>query len=300
MTPFEDVLGRVASFTLCRFGSPGAFLVADTDAPALGPAAPVLLLPGAEVPEGAREGRRLDVFVYRDSEDRPIATTRRPRVVLGEVAFLEVTAVTHFGAFVDWGLAKELLVPFAEHTRDVAVGERHPIGLFIDGTGRLAGTMRVAEILDHNDDARRDFAPGTWVDGEAWRYDRAIGLFVILERCVVGLLPASEPHRLHRGDAARFRVTTVHPDQKLELSLRGLAHEELEHDAATILAVLSRGGAPRVGDKSTPEEIRDHFGLSKKAFKRAVGRLLRDREVVLDAAGHVVPSRTTACPGLGR
>jgi predicted RNA-binding protein (virulence factor B family) len=276
--PHEDLLGRVVTLTVQRFGPPGAFLAEEPDED---PGAPVVLLPKGEVPAGAREGDALEVFVYLDSEDRPVATARTPTLALGEVAFLRVTDVTRFGAFVDWGLPKELLVPFAEQTRDVRVGERHPIGLFVDDSGRLAGTMRVSEMLR----ATGDFTSDEWVEGEAWRNDPEIGLFVIVERRFVGLLPAAEPHTLSRGAAARFRVANVLPDGKIELSLRGHAHEELEADAQRILDVLDRPGAPRVGDRSSPDEIRALFGLSKKAFKRAVGRLLKQRSVDLDDHG---------------
>jgi predicted RNA-binding protein (virulence factor B family) len=127
-----------------------------------------------------------------------------------------------------------------------------------------------------------------WLPGEAWRNDPDIGLFVIIERTFVGLVPASEPHRLKRGDTAKFRVAHILPDGKVVLSLRQHAHKELETDAATIVEVLSRPGSPRVGDRSDPELIRELFGLSKKAFKRAVGTLLKERKITIDDAGCVV------------
>ncbi len=289
----DELLGRVSRLTIRRLGPPGAFLAVGDEGDARGAGdarggAPTVLLPRSEVPEGAGAGDEVLAFVYLDSEDRPIATLRPPRLSLGEVAFLAVTDVARVGAFVDWGLPKELLVPFAEQTRDVNVGERHPIGLYLDKTGRLAGTMRVSEMLRT---VREGFALDEWVQGEAWRNEPDIGLFVIVERARVGLVPASEPHALTRGQSARFRVTNVLPDGKIELSLRGLAHEELETDGQTILAVLARGTTVRVGNQSTPEEIRALFGLSKKAFKRAVGRLLKERAVEFDADGFLAPTR---------
>jgi len=283
--PYDDLLGRFVTLPVRRLGPPGVFLAVDsTD---LRPNAPVLLLPRSEVPEGTKEGDELHVFVYLDSDDRPIATLRTPKVTLDEVAFLQVTDVNRYGAFFDWGLVKELLVPYGEQTRDVRVGERHPIGLFLDDRGRLAGTMRVSELLRDQGDYDLD----AWIEGEAWRNDPDIGLFVILERRVVGLVPAYEPHGLSRGEAARFRVANILPDGKLELSLRGHAHEEVENDAARVLVVLGRPGAPRVGDKSSPDQIRSLFQLSKKAFKRAVGHLLKERAVSIDAQGFLVPNR---------
>ncbi len=278
--PFLKLLGRFATMEIRRFGSPGAFLV-EKEA---GAEATTLLLLGAEIPAGAIEGDEISVFVMLDSEGRPLATTRIPKLELGEVAFLTVTACTEFGAFVDWGLPKELLVPFAEQTTKLRVAERQPIGLYIDNSGRLAGTMRVSELLSTTSGT---FVRGERVEGEAWRDDPEIGLFVIVERRFVGLVPKHEPHALARGEAARFRVAHVHPDGKIELSLRGHAHEELERDAQKILLLLKRPGAPKLGDRSDPEQIRALFGLSKKAFKRAVGRLLKERMVDIDDQGYV-------------
>ncbi|HVU03255.1 MAG TPA: S1-like domain-containing RNA-binding protein [Polyangiaceae bacterium] len=270
MTPFDDLIGHFATLALRRIGGPGAFLAEKTDHP--GPDDPTLLLLGKEIPEGAKEGDDLRVFVYLDSEGRPLATTSVPKLTLGEVAFLKVTAVSDFGAFVDFGLPKELLVPFPEQTTRLVVGARHPIALYRDASGRLAGTMRVSDRLDTR--ALR-LARDQWVQGEAWRNDPDIGLFVIIERRGVGLVPKSEPHSLKRGESARFRVTTVLPDGKVELSLRGHAHEELEQDSRKILAALAAPGAAPIRDGASPEEVRERFGLSRKAFKRAVGRLLK-------------------------
>jgi predicted RNA-binding protein (virulence factor B family) len=283
--PYEDLLGRIVTLAVRRFGSPGAFLAVNANDAR--PNAPVILLPGSEVPEDAREGDELSVLIYLDSEDRPVATLKPPKITLGEVAFLTVKDVTSFGAFVDWGPPKELLVPRAEQIRDIHVGERHPIGLFVDDSGRLAGSMRVSEMLK----AKPDFDLDEWVMGEAWRSEPELGVFFILERRYVGLLPASEPHELSRGQATRVRVASVLPDGKIEVSLRGHAHEELEGDAEKILKVLERPGAPRVGDRSSPDEIRALFGLSKKAFKRAAGRLLKQGSVSVDQEGFFTPRR---------
>ena len=278
--PFLNLLGRFATMEIRRFGSPGAFLVEK----GAGAEAATLLLLGPEIPEGATEGDEVSVFVMLDSEGRPLATTRVPKLELGEVAFLTVTACTEYGAFVDWGLPKELLVPFAEQTTKLRLGERQPIGLYIDNSGRLAGTMRVSELLSTTGGT---FLRGEWVEGEAWRDDPEIWLFVIVERRFVGRVPKDEPHTLSRGQAARCRVAQVQPDGKIELSLRAHAYEDLESDGRKILAILKRPGAPKLGDRSDPQQIRALFGLSKKAFKRAVGRLLKERLVDIDDLGFV-------------
>lgn len=263
--------------------TPGAFLAVSSGE--VGEGAPVVLLPRAEIPKGAAVGDELLVFIYLDSEGRPIATTRTPKLELGEVAFLKVTACTSFGAFVDWGLPKELLVPFAQQTRELRVGDSVPIGLYIDPSGRLAGTMRVTEMLESE---ASGFELEDWVEGEAWRYQPELGLFVIVRRRFLGLVPKHEPHALRPGQAARFRVSNLFDDGKMELSLRGHAHQEIAGDARKLLERLRAPGAPRVGDHSSPDEIRRIFGLSKKAFKRAVGSLLKQRRISIDDAGFVV------------
>jgi predicted RNA-binding protein (virulence factor B family) len=277
---FDHLLGRFATLELRRINRSGAFL----SEPGLGPDAATLLLLGPEIAKGAREGDLLSAFVYLDSSDRPLATLQAPKLSRGEVAFLRVTALTEFGAFVDWGLPKELLVPFSQQTTQLEVGARHPIGLYLDDSSRLAGTMRVSELLG---EPRADIEQDAWVDGEAWRFDPEIGLFAIIERSSVGVVPYAEPQSLSRGQAAKFRVTSILPDGKLELSLRGHAHEQLAGDAERVLGVLSRTSTPLVGDRSSPEQVREVFGLSKKAFKRAVGRLLKDGAVAIDAQGYV-------------
>ncbi len=278
----EELLGRRVQLRVRGLDAEGAWLALDASED---PDAPSIVLPAAEVPAGTEEGSEVEVLVYLDSDDRAVATTRPTKLTLGEVTFLEVTSVTQIGAFVDWGPGKELLIPFAQQSKELYVGERHPIGLYVDNTGRLAGTMFVSDLVSRRP---RSVALDEWLPGEAWRNDPDIGLFAILERSFVGLVPASEPHRLTRGDPAKFRVANVLPDGKLVLSLRQHAHKEVEADAAAILAVLSRTGAPRVSDRSSPETIRELFGLSKKAFKRAIGRLLRARSVEVNDRGDLV------------
>lgn len=289
---FDDLIGRHATLTVARHSPHGVFL-----ARAVGPDAPTLLLPRREVEELSREasaiGAALTVFVTLDSEDRPVATQVAPMITLGEVAFLTVTDLTRIGAFFDWGLPKELLVSKREQTRDVGRGERHPIALVIDRSGptpRLAGTMRVTERLTARPPAA--LAVGDQVDGEAWRHDGTIGTFVIVDRTWVGLVPIAEPHRLERGEAASLRVAAILPDGKVELSLRAPAHAQMHDDGDVVLAALSGPSPPRLGDHSDPEAIRAALGLSKKAFKRAVGGLLKRGLVAVDETGHVVAKRS--------
>ena len=207
----------------------------------------------------------------------------QPLLELGEVCFLTVTDVTIHGAFVDWGMPKELLVPFAEQTCQLAVGARHPIGLLRDRDERPFGTMRIRELLRTGGRFERD----ELVEGEAWREEPGLGVFCIIERQYLGLLSADEPHDLRRGEQTTFRVSELRDDGKLFLSLRGRAHDELASDAQHVLEVLARCQA-QVGDRSSPARIASLFGISKKAFKRAVGRLLKEGLVTIDEHGTVV------------
>jgi predicted RNA-binding protein (virulence factor B family) len=268
----ESLLGTTQKLKVTRVTAEGAWFAAEGRE---------VLLPAAEMPEGLEKGDMLGVFVYLDSEDRPLATMRRPKVELGEVDFLMVTDVVPFGAFVSWGLRKDLLVPLREQIRPMRVGERHAVGLYLDDTNRLAGTTRVAELLRGG----RRIALGEWAEGVAWRDEPGLGLFVILEKRTLALLPVSEPHRLFPGDPGRFRVVHVHPGGKIEVSLRGLKHEEMDGDAEKLLALIRDARAPAIGDATSPERIRELLGISKKAFKRAAGRLLKDGRAEIDPDG---------------
>jgi predicted RNA-binding protein (virulence factor B family) len=194
-----------------------------------------------------------------------------------------VTSLTQFGAFADWGLPKELLIPFAEQTCEMAQGQSYAIGVKTDREGRFVGTQRVAEMLLGVPPYQVD----DWVEGEAWRRQKGLGVFVIVEKQYLGLLPDNEPHELKRGLTAKFRVSQVLPDGKIQLSLRRRAYEELEGDAERVLAQL-KASAPRVGDHTEAEVIYSQFGLSKKAFKRALGRLFKEGVIRFDDEGCAV------------
>lgn len=205
------------------------------------------------------------------------------KLALGQVGFLEVMDVVEFGAFVDWGLPKELLVPFANQVCEMEIGHSYAIGVVKDDEGRFAGTQRITEMLR----AVPPFAVGDWVEGQAWRRDPKLGVFVIVEKQYLGLLPESEPHQLKRGSGTKFRISQVLPDGKIQLSLRRTAFEEMGGDAQRVLECLKQSYF-RVSDNTDPEVIRARFGLSKKAYKRAVGRLLKQGLVRLDDDGCVV------------
>ncbi len=236
-----------------------------------------VLLPGKQVPEGSEKGDRLTVFVYKDSKDRLISTTREPKLELGGVALLRVAEVGKIGAFLDWGLEKDLLLPFREQTRRVREGEEVLAALYVDKSGRLCATMNVYEYLEQDSPYRKDDR----VAGRIYQISQEFGAFVAVDDRYSGLIPEREFFGNARiGDWIEARVTEVKEDGKLNLSLREKAYLQMEKDAAYVLQVLDEyDGVLPFNDKVSPEIIERELHLSKNAFKRAVGRLLKEGKI---------------------
>lgn len=242
-------------------------------------AAEHVLLPASQVPEGTRAGDELEVFLYKDSEDRLIATRKEPGLTLHEVGFLTVREVGRIGAFLDWGLDKDLLLPFREQPRDhrVQKGERILCAVYIDKSGRLAATMNVYPYLKTDS----PYHAGDEVTGTAYETSNNFGLFVAVDNRYSALIPKKELVReLHTGETVEARVTRVREDGRLDLSLRGRAWQTIDSDAEQILARMrENGGRLPFTDKAEPELIRREMGMSKAQFKRAIGHLLKEGEI---------------------
>lgn len=240
-------------------------------------AAERVLLPKKEVPEGALIKDRLEVFLYRDSKDRLIATTRTPLVQLGEIAVLKVAQVGKIGAFLDWGLEKDLLLPFKEQTGKVRQGEECLAALYIDKSGRLCATMNVYQYLRIDSPYHRD----DQVTGTVYEISGNFGVFVAVDNCYSGLIPRREAAGDYRiGEKLNLRVTGVKEDGKLDLSDRDKIPVQMEEDAESVMSVIEEfEGVLPFGEKASPEIIKREFGLSKAAFKRAVGRLLKQGRI---------------------
>ncbi|MBR0164198.1 MAG: RNA-binding protein [Lachnospiraceae bacterium] len=236
-----------------------------------------VLLPAKEVPEGTKTGDALRVFLYFDSEDRLIATVREPKIVLGGVARLTVSQVTKVGAFMDWGLEKDVLLPYAEQTRRVREGEEVLCALYADKSGRLAVTMNVYPYLRTDSPYRRDEK----VTGTVYETSGNFGTFVAVDDIFSALIPAKEVFEASKiGETVTARVTEVRPDGKLTLSLRDKAYVQMEQDARRLMEVLKKeGGSLPLGDKSDAEAIRSALKMSKAAFKRAAGRLYKEGQI---------------------
>ena len=239
-----------------------------------------VLLPRKEVPENAQPGDEIEVFLYRDSKDRMIATVRQPKLSLGEVAVLRVKENGKIGAFLDWGLEKDLLLPFREQVRKVCPGEECLVALYLDKSKRLCATMKVYHYLRTDSPYEKDQK----VTGTLYEISDNFGAFVAVDNCYCALIPKKEPLGNARvGDTVEARVTEVLKDGKLSLSLREKAYIQMNEDAQKLLKLLEeQGGELPVGDKSSPEKIKELTGMSKNEFKRAAGNLYKQRLVQVE------------------
>lgn len=241
-----------------------------------------VLLPKKMVPEGTKIGSLLDVFLYKDSEDRMIATTSVPKLTLGETAILEVRDTSKIGAFLDMGLEKDLLLPFKEQTRPVRKGEKILVALYVDKSKRLAATMKAYPYL-------RSDAPyrvGDEVNGFIFEINPDLGAFVAVDERFHGMIPKRELFGGFKvGQEVHARVTKVREDGKLDLSARDKAHNQIFTDAELVMQVIMEfDGVLPFNDKAAPEVIAREFKLSKNAFKRAVGHLLKEGRIEIGRA----------------
>lgn len=236
-----------------------------------------VLLPKKQVPAGTRPGDSLEVFIYKDSEDRLIATTSKPKLQVGETAVLTVKDVAKIGAFLDMGLEKDLLLPFKEQNHKVRQGEQCLVALYIDKSKRLAATMNVYSYMSADAPYKKDDR----VSGTIYEINENLGAFVAVDNKYYGLIPKKEMYgEFHPGDTVEARIVKVREDGKLDLSPREKAYMQMDTDAELVLKVIDEfDGVLPFNDKAKPEVIMREFKMSKNAFKRAVGRLLKEGKV---------------------
>lgn len=242
-----------------------------------------VLLPGKYVPEGAKVGDAVDVFVYRDSKDRLIATTLQPKLVMGQVARLRVAQVGKFGAFLDWGLEKDLMLPFKQQKQRVSEGQEVLVSLYIDKSDRLCATMNVYRELRTDSPYKKEDK----VTGTVYEISPNFGAFVAVDDIYSGLIAKKELYGdVKIGDTVAARVVQVKEDGKLDLSIRDKAYLQIAGDAEKIADLIDRfGGALPFNDKADPEVIRRETGMSKNEFKRAVGNLLKNKRIKITEKG---------------
>lgn len=239
-----------------------------------------VLLPVKQVPENLHPGDRIRVFLYKDSRDRLIATTNEPKLAVGEYAPLKVKEIGKIGAFLDWGLEKDLFLPFKEMTTRVEEGDEVLVTLYIDKSGRLAASMRgLYALLSKESPYKKDDS----VTGRVYEFSDNFGTFVAVDDKYSARIPRFEDNSfLKVGDVIEAKVTAVKEDGKLDLTLREKAYIQMDADAAKILDLLdSYAGTLPFSEKATPEVIKRETGLSKNAFKRAVGHLYKEHMITL-------------------
>ena len=285
-------IGKRNILKVLRGTSPGIYL----DGGELGE----ILLPNRYVPQGVAIGDRLEVFVYKDSEDRLVATTEKPRAVVGEIASLKVVSVNRrIGAFLDWGLAKDLLLPFREQMGPVRVGQDVSVRIYLDEkTQRIVASMKVDRASTSTPLSPPNFRNGEQVE------------FLITERTPLGykaLVEGMHPGLLYHegvsvpvavGQKVRGYVRGTRPDGKIDLSLDQSGYRRVAPLALRVVQALQRnGGRLDLNDNSPPEAIRKAFGASKKAFKQALGTLYKARRIRFSKHGIELLDNTTWSPG---
>ena len=238
-----------------------------------------VLLPKKQVPEHAQIGDEVEVFIYKDSADRLIATTTTPLLMMGQVALLKVADVTKIGAFLDWGLEKDLLLPFKEQTSRVAPGDECLVALYIDKSSRLCATMKIYHYLETGS----PYGKEQEVTGRVYEISDNFGAFVAVDDRYSGLIPKKQLYgdkKIKVGDIITARVTAIKADGKLDLAIRQKAYLQMDEDAEKLLGIIdSFDGVLPFTDKANPEVIRRETGMSKNEFKRAVGRLYKERKI---------------------
>ena len=242
-----------------------------------------VLLPKKQVPKDVEVGDPVEVFLYKDSSDRLIATTQEPKITLDELAVLKVADTGRIGAFLDWGLEKDLLLPYSEQIVKVQKGDKYLVGLYIDKSDRLCATMKVYDFLRTDSPYKADDI----VQGTVYGKNPEYGVFVAVDNKYNGMLQNKEiVRKLRIGEMVQARVLSVREDGKLNLSLREKAHLQMDVDSAKIMEKLQENdGALPYHDKSAPEDIRSEFGMSKNEFKRAIGRLYKDKKIKISNTG---------------
>ena len=283
------VIGKRNILSIVRASAPGLYL----DGGELGE----ILLPGRYIPRDLAPKDKLDVFVYRDSEDRLVATTETPHAMVGEFAYLKVISVNRqIGAFLDWGLAKDLLLPFREQDIPVRAGQRVVVYVCLDvKTDRILATTRLNRHLNRETPAYRNGQPvNLLITGKT-----PLGYNAIVENAHRGLLYHDNlAAPLEAGQKLKGFVRTVRPGGKIDLSLDASGYKRVAALTDQIVQALERsGGRLNFDDDSSPEAIRQKFGVSKKAFKQALGKLYKARRIRFQNPGIELLDNSSWKPG---
>lgn len=268
-------LGRISKLSINRFTDFGAYLALEDGGE--------VLLPKSYLGTEEKEGDEVEVFVYTDSEDRPVAVTTKPTGILDDFVVLEAKEVTKFGAFMDWGLPKDLFVPNGEMAKPMEVGQKYLIKVCVDyRSNRLIGVSKYRDFIYP---APPDYEPGNACEGLIFE-KTDLGYKVLLEDRYEGLLYANEVFQpLEIGEIRQVFVKKRRDDGKIDLQLLPTGREKYEDGAEKILKILEEKGFLPLHDKSDPEKIKEVLGMSKKHFKQCIGQLYKAREIVIEEKG---------------
>ncbi len=265
-------LGEYQTLTIVKKVAFGVYLAESRDSQEK------VLLPKSQVPANAVLGDSMEVFLYRDSQDRMIATCARPKLTLGGLAVLRVSQIGKIGAFLDWGLEKDLFLPYKEMNGKVREGDEVLVTLYLDKSSRLCASMKhLYDKLETN----APYEKGETVTGRVYEFGHDFGTFVAVDDRYSAMIPRSEDTSdLKIGDMIEARVTDVKADGKLDLSRRANKETQMDADAQRVLRVIEEyAGVLPFNDKASPEIIMREMQMSKAAFKRAVGRLYKERRI---------------------
>ncbi|ORU94914.1 MAG: GntR family transcriptional regulator [Cycloclasticus sp. symbiont of Poecilosclerida sp. M] len=243
-----------------------------------------ILLPSKKAPQDAKVGDTIYVFLYLDSEDRPIATTQKPKAQIGEFAYLKAVARTRVGAFLDWGLDKDILVPFAEQHRPMDVDKSYLVYLYIDkNDGRIVASSKIDKYID--DDSPHDFTPQQQVN-LIIANSTDLGFKAIINNSHWGVLYKNDVfQKLSFGQSKKGFIKRIRDDGKIDLSLQGGKETRDKYSKIILNYLEKKNGFAPVHDKTSPEIISDTFGMSKGAFKKAIGGLYKQRIITISKDG---------------
>ncbi|MEB3024371.1 MULTISPECIES: S1 RNA-binding domain-containing protein [unclassified Parvimonas] len=272
-------LGEFQKLIIKRFKNNGAYIgLKDVKNEKLD-----ILLPKKEVLETDKVDDEIEAFVYKDNQARFVATRKSPKISLGKLETLEVMDISKIGAFLDWGLEKELFLPFKEQSMKLEKGRKYLVALYIDKSERLCATMKIRDYLTSDS----PYKEGEWVEGIIYSIHKDYGAFVAVDKKydamienkdIVGVLEIGEP--------INFRISKVKKDGRLNLVLKNLSHIEINDNAEILFNIIKdRGGFLDLNDKSDPDRIKEICGMSKSSFKKAVGRLLKNQKIQFEGNG---------------
>jgi len=270
-------LGKVQELKVNKITLAGAYLVGESKEEG------DVLLPRKELPQGIKVGDKIKVMVYDDPKGRRVATTKMPKAQVGEIAYLKVVNQTKFGYFLDWGLDKDLFLPFSETIGHVERGKSYLVGIYVDKSDRICATMKIKDMLRTDSPYKK----GDKVKGTIYNINRDIGAFVAVDNKYEGLIAKKDLLGVYEvGDVIEARVSNVKEDGKLDLSLREVKHVQMDIDKEIILEKLKENGGFLPFNDDTPAEIiRDELNMSKSGFKRAIGRLYKEGKIDIDSLG---------------